>query len=143
VFLSAQDEQPALFCGPDADLFVQVIPLLLADAAAAVRLDLNPIQGDGSPCAGSAQEQPLGLQVLPRLVPPEQTQVRGSGSTRSGNSVSAEAELRSPLSALELAAHYEAQLEAAGWERLDQSAVDAIAWSAWTFAGEDANAWDA
>jgi hypothetical protein len=80
---------------------------------------------------------------LPQLLPPPGAHLQSTGGGGGGNRVSAEAEIRTSLSATELAAHYTAQLEAAGWEALDDSAADTIAWSAWHFEDEQENAWTA
>jgi uncharacterized protein YraI len=148
VFLSTdQFAPPLVLCGPDDETVVNLGTVLVAGEAEVVSVSSNLTFGLGGPCG----EDPSGggemFGVLPSLAPPAQAQVRGSGGGSSSGpdsfSISAEAEIESTLTAADLAAHYEGQLEDEGWTRLDDSQTEVLAWSAWSFVDENGNEWNA
>lgn len=149
VFLSSQDLAASLFlCGPDDEVAINLGAATVTGEAETVSLSINPTSGFGGPCAEEpARGDADPFDVLPQLAPPAETQVRGSGGGSSSGpdsiTVSAEAEIETDLSTVELATHYEDQLADAGWERLDDSQTEALAWSAWSFTDEEGNDWNA
>jgi hypothetical protein len=140
VFLSTQPDF-SLLCSADDELSVNLGTAALNNTIL-LQVNLSPIRPDGDPCTPDAT-QPAGLGdgVLPQLQPLTGALVQGSGGSSSGSRISATADIQTELTADVIAAHYEDQLEAAGWERIDDTAADAIAWSAWTFTDEDDNEW--
>lgn len=141
VFLDASDTEPTLFCSADNALIAYLASLAVAGESDAILLTLGSAQG--SACATDSTGQPNTGRILPRLAAPVDARVLSSGGTRSTTSVSAEAELRSPLSASELALAYETQLLAEGWQLADQEGGTSFAWSAWQFVDTAGDAWNA
>jgi len=148
VFLSGDMGTPSLFfCAPDDAYSVNLGAATVAGEPGVVSLNVTPVSQFGGPCGetmgrGDADR----FDVLPSLIPPPAAQVRAGGGGSSGPdsfTVAAEAEIESELSVAELAAHYEEQLGAGGWERLDESQTEAVAWSAWSFVDEEDTAWSA
>ncbi|MGI8910960.1 MAG: hypothetical protein ACR2JR_10475 [Rubrobacteraceae bacterium] len=104
------------------------------------------------------------LEILPSLVPPSDARRRrreisnfgvlapphdarrpggnfgGSGRPENDAAYSYIA-LETGLDLTALTAHYAAQLERAGWSRVEEGHAGPQAWSAWTFTGGDGNLW--
>jgi hypothetical protein len=79
-------------------------------------------------------------QVLPSLqAPPGAKLVPGGGSGSSGRR-SSSARLMSELSLGELLAHYNAELERAGWQKLEDFAAHGAALSCWRFSARELDA---
>ncbi|MBX3000407.1 MAG: hypothetical protein KF893_17925 [Caldilineaceae bacterium] len=141
VFLPSQ---PALsiLCSPAGDLFVNLGAAALNNTVM-LQISLKPIGAGGDPCSPDPmQAMGPGGGILPQLQPLAGAQVQGSGSSSGGDRISATADIQTELTADVVAAHYEDQLEEAGWERLEDTAADAIAWSAWRFTDDDGNDWN-
>ncbi len=148
VFLSSDPfALPLVLCSPDAETIVNVGTAQVSGDSEIVSLSTNAGNRFGGPCGEDANGAGAVVDVLPSLAPPPQAQVRGSGSSSSsgsdGFSISAEAEIEADLTAPALSAPYEAQLEDAGWTRLDESSTDDLAWSAWSFSDDEGNEWSA
>ncbi len=141
VFLSSTDTEPTLFCSDDGALVVNVVPLALAGETGANLLVVSDVVG--RPCSDDEDVQLNQVRILPRLAAPVDARVLSGGGTRSTDMVGAEAELRAPLSASELALAYETQLLAEGWQLSDQEGGNAFAWSAWQFADAEGDLWNA
>jgi hypothetical protein len=143
VFLPQNPVLPDALCSPDGDLVIYHSRAAVQDAPPVLRLNIAPVPVLFGPCSPAPNNADPALGILPQLLPPPGAQVQASGGGGGSNMVAAEAEIHTSLSATELAAHYGAQLQAAGWEALDDSAADAIAWSTWHFLDEQENAWTA
>ncbi len=104
-----------------------------------VRLELqsDPRQ---SPCAPQ-RRFPGPAQVLPPLLAPPNARQTGLGGSSGPDQAQSTAILATDLDLASLARHYEQQLEGAGWERTDAGCSDPTAWSTWTFAAADGEAW--
>jgi hypothetical protein len=141
VFLSSQPEI-SILCSLDDELFVNLGTAVLNNTVI-LQVSLNPIRTGGDPCSPDPmQGMGPGYGILPQLLPLAGAQVQGSGGSSSGDRISATADIQTELTADVVAAHYEDQLEEAGWERIDESSSDAIAWSAWSFSDDDDNEWN-
>ena len=70
--------------------------------------------------------------MLPALTPPANIAVTSSGGGSDGYSFEAVVRFTGDTTIETLAAHYEAQLEAQGWQRLGSSQTEDIAWSGWS-----------
>jgi hypothetical protein len=141
VFLSSQPEI-SILCSTDDELLVNLGTVVLNNTVI-LQVSLNPIGTGGDPCSPDPmQGMGLGYGILPQLQPLAGALVRGSGGSSSGDRISATADIQTELTADVVAAHYEDQLEEAGWERIDDTSSEAIAWSAWTFSDEDDNEWN-
>ncbi|NJN83594.1 MAG: hypothetical protein HC802_15795 [Caldilineaceae bacterium] len=146
VFLSTEFSMPLMLCSSDGETVVNLGQLSVAGEQEAVSLSSFPNRGFGAPCAEDPFASGSGFpDVLPQLAPPPQAQVTstgsGSGSDANSYTLSAEAEITSVLTPTQIAEFYELQLEGAGWERLEESRTDAVAWSAWSFVDDNGNAW--
>ena len=143
VFLSSSPlGTPIMLCGPNDDLVVNINTLVLTGEAELIVVNANTTTALGGPCGedgNTTGESPL--DALPSLTPPTQAQVfgRGTGSSSGtdGFSITAEAEIETAQPVSILAEHYEAQLEQAGWLRIDESASENLSWSAWSFTDGD------
>lgn len=124
-------------------------PALLVDAEAGddggseVRLSLIPA-GRDTPCAYEEERRDRGPDsVIPALIaPPEAYEVEGGSASFGGSAESATTALRTDLPPGDLAAHYAAQLTAAGWGRADEGSDGPVAWSSWEVADKDGEAWE-
>lgn len=147
VFLSSsQLAPPSVFCGPDDDLAVTIGTVALAGEAEVVTISTNQVTGFGGLCAPVPAGDTTVIGILPSLTAPAQSQVVSGGSSSGGGGasfmVAASAEIESALPIGDLAAHYTAQLEDAGWTSLGESETDSLAWSAWSFTDDDGNDWN-
>lgn len=142
VFLSNQPDV-SLLCRTEDDLFANV-GIASLNNTVILQISLLPIQPGASPCSPDPTQAGMGpgYGILPQLQPLAGARVQGSGGSSSGDRISATADIQTDLTADVVAAHYEDQLDAAGWERIEETAADAIAWSAWTFTDEDDNEWN-
>jgi hypothetical protein len=144
VFLSNAPPMSNIFCSPDNQVYLTLGTTTLSGEPAVLRISANRVIDLWGPCSAITYSGDAGLfEVLPQLTPPPETEVQSVGGGGSGDSVSGEAELVSALPVMELADHYAMQLEAAGWERLAESATGDLAWSGWSFADEQGNPWTA
>lgn len=141
VFLSSDNVAPSLFCSADGAIVVNVSELSLSGVDGAILLAINDVRG--GPCEDGALDNLGMVRVLPRLLPPANTTVLNTSGGRSTDVVSAEAELRSALSAAEVSLAYETQLETEGWDLLEQESGNAFAWSAWEFVDDEGETWSA
>jgi hypothetical protein len=83
-----------------------------------------------------------GSKLIPSLEAPDGLQIPSSGAGGSSDgSAYTTADLETSLSIDELLAHYNAQLEQAGWQLIDQGTSEVVAWSAWKLTDDEANEW--
>ncbi|MCC6166706.1 MAG: hypothetical protein IT329_05710 [Caldilineaceae bacterium] len=143
VFLPSDPLMPEFLCSPDGRYTIFLSVSGLANEPAVMRININR-SSPGDICSqGGVPYASMTTGILPQLAPPPNTQLRSSGGGGGGNMVSADAELQTALTAQELAAHYSAQLAAAGWEQLDSSSAAAVEWSAWRLSDAQGNSWTA
>jgi hypothetical protein len=81
--------------------------------------------------------------MLPPIEPPPNTQQYQGGGSMGSDNIEVEARIESPLDLSTLAAHYTAQLEQGGWQRINGEENGPVAWSTWTFENEDKEPWRA
>jgi hypothetical protein len=113
------------------------------DAPTDARIMLIPA-GRDSPCAPEWHEPPSRRSsVIPTLLPPPRAReyLGGMGGSSGPDSEESTATLRTDLAPEEIAAHYAAQLGAAGWRRGDEGSGGPLAWSTWETADEGVEAW--
>lgn len=142
VFASPSRED-ILLCDETGDLYVNLFAGAGDEATTGLRIQISEDTPYGSPCDSTQFKTEGEIDVLPELSAPENTRVQASGSSRGPDRVEVNADLQSDLSLDTLAQHYHNQLETAGWQQLDTSLTDAIAWSAWSFNDEAGNEWTA
>lgn len=130
------------FCLGDGDAYLEVGSLEMPDGLTDVRLTLQaPVKY--FPC----QEQDAGYmdagsRIIPSLEAPQGVQIpsSGAGSSSDGSAYNT-ADLETNLSIDELLMHYNAQMEQAGWELVDQGTSEVVAWSAWNLIDEKGDKW--
>jgi hypothetical protein len=106
-----------------------------------VRLNLqtDPHQ---SPCAMPDRAYGRITSPIPNLQAPARARMYGGGSSGGGgNSWHSTATLETGLDAAALATHYKQQLQAAGWEIVDQGRAGSSAWSTWRFRDDEGDTW--
>lgn len=100
------------------------------------------VEQDGRHSLCAQEEQPHNpWQMIPELRPPANAYQVPSGGSGGNDSVISMATLTTELDLGVVAAHYEAQLEGAGWTKSAGDQQGAVAWSRWTFADKDGEAW--
>ncbi len=139
VFAPSQ-ASPSPLCSPDKKFFIQISAFDIPNQPTDVRINIYSDRGFG-PCQMPSPRRGLPSSVLPQLTQPANVTMHGSGGGGGDRSVYASADLKTKLSPAELAAHYRPQLEASGWELLEESQTDAVAWSTWAFTDEQDRKW--
>jgi hypothetical protein len=83
-----------------------------------------------------------GSNLIPSLESPQGAQILSSGAGGSSDgSAYNSADLQTSLSVDKLLSQYNAQLEQAGWELVDQGTSEVVAWSAWKFLDNQDEEW--
>lgn len=83
-----------------------------------------------------------GQGLIPALTaPPDSVLHASGGGGGSDDSAYNTADLETELTPSELAAYYQPQLEAAGWQRIRQSESEYVAWSAWRLTDDSGMEW--
>ena len=134
-----------LFCSDDASLNVNVSTTdgEMSDLRLYIVSPADPYMCEGG--AEMAMRDPF--MMLPRLETPEGVELLpGSGGGSGGGfpgrrSATSTANLATELPLDELAAAYNSQLEAAGWEQTDSAVSGGVAWSGWTFTDDEGALW--
>lgn len=140
-FVSRPVLESAVFCRSRRGPALVVNADVGEDGGSAVRLSLIPA-GRDTPCAYGDGDWGRTASVIPPLTaPPGSHEIDGGGSSYGGDAESATAGLRTDLSPEELAAHYAAQFEVAGWTRVGEGSDGPLAWSSWEVLGEDGEVW--
>ena len=82
------------------------------------------------------------MSLIPNLrAPTRATMHGGGGSSGSGNSWHSTVILETDLDAEALAAHYNEQLQTAGWKLADRGSAGPAAWSTWSFTDDQGDTW--
>jgi hypothetical protein len=137
----------ATFCygsrGPS--LMVNTLSRDKDETKADVRLELDI---KGMACkyfAKNRMQRPLFASLVPQLAPPPKStqRVDSVGASSTFDSVHSIATLRleNDVNIVELATHYNTQLESGGWTRGDAGSDGPFAWSTWSFHDEDNELW--
>jgi len=139
VFLSQAPESTPL-CHPDGKLVIAMAGRNLPDGRAIVQLNANTVASFQNPCTSSGDPTTSRFDaIVPALTPPANIAVTSSGGGGDDSSFEATVRFTGDTTIAALAAHYEAQLEAQGWQRLGSSQTEDLAWSGWSrsHAGQD------
>ena len=108
-----------------------------------IRLSLSLEQPYG-PCSEPQMGMGSGeLKILPVLKAPANVTIRSQGTSSGDDQADINAEIESAQELSVLVDHYTAQLEENGWQQLDASATEDIAWSAWTTTDDQDDIWNA
>jgi hypothetical protein len=94
-----------------------------------------------SPCAPERNEPDFD-RIIPLLTPPSGSYQFPGGGGGGIDSAYSDATLETDLDPAAVGTHYAAQLEEAGWSRLDEGQGGPQAWSIWSFTDEDRQPWE-
>lgn len=134
----------ALFCrsarGPALFLSAHERPPDDRDAPTDVRLRLIT-SSRHSPCAPDPYE-PEFDRIIPNLAPPPGSYQFPGGGGGGMDAVDTHATLETDLEPAAVGTHYAAQLEEAGWLRLDEGQSGPQAWSVWSFTDDNGQPWE-
>lgn len=142
-FLPVQANLSAMYCSPGDEAFMYVSALFVAGRPTDVRLDIN-LEANYSPCPDIAMAPPdphFSEAPMPTLTAPADSEVVVHGGMMMSDQASSSAVITSGQSQGTLMAHYEAQLEEAGWQRSDGSQDAAADSSHWTLGDEQDGVW--
>lgn len=130
------------FCLGENDAYLEVRALEAPEGLTDVLLTLQ-VPVDAYLCQETGPEyMDAGSRLIPSLEAPQGVQISSSGSGGSSDgSAYNTADLQTSLSIDELLSHYNAQLEQAGWELVDQGTSEVVAWSAWKFLDDQGDEW--
>ena len=133
---------PKGYCFDDGNIFLSINASLVADGMTDLRLDLYT-EPDAYMCQDGdvMGYTPKHFSLIPSLTSLAGVQLSESGTGGSDSSAETRSQLRTELSAAELAADYNNQLEAAGWQALAQEEGGGAAWSTWSLTDEDGEIW--
>lgn len=79
--------------------------------------------------------------IFPSLTPPAGAQQHSEGGGGGGDRWQTSAMLQGDVMLTQVRAHYEGQLQDAGWTRTESGEGGAVAWSRWTFTDEEQEPW--
>jgi len=130
------------YCLEGEKAYLEVWSLETPGGPTDVRLNLYP-PANASFCRNSEQgSTDAGMSLIPSLVAPPGTRVTGGSSGSSGDgSANVSTDFESSLTVEELLAHYNAQLEEASWELVDQGVTQVVAWSTWKLKDQNGDEW--
>jgi len=118
----------------------------LKGSAQSLDVRIRLIAGRHSPCAQRPRRRGFEPEsVIPRLSPPPEARPSRRGSGGGGSSDGEEhanTSLEIDFAPAAVEAHYARQLESAGWMRSDGGSDGPMAWSTWTFADDEGQAWE-
>ncbi|HEY5573917.1 MAG TPA: hypothetical protein VIK64_12930 [Anaerolineales bacterium] len=111
------------------------------EAPTDVRLNLNT-STEGFECGRRGPEYyDRGGELIPSLETPAGVEMRGGGMSTGDNEADVSATLKTEMAATELADNYYPQLEAAGWQMLDNASAGGAAWSTWSIEDDRGDVW--
>ena len=131
----------ATFCHSRRGPSLMVTAFEAEAAPTDVRLNLqtDPRQ---SPCAMLERPYGLAMSLIPNLrAPAGATMHRRGRSGGNGNSWHSTVILETDLDTAVLAAHYNEQLQAAGWKLTDHGSAGPAVWSTWSFTDDQGDTW--
>ncbi len=138
------DPTSHLWCRSADELMVSFFSNTSATGATGIRAIITFPTEYGGPCTVSQAAPELTPSILPYLKPPPgAATVRGGNSNFGGDHAGVSAEIIWPLAVSALADQYADQLIASGWQQVEASATEHIAWSAWTVVDEEGDTWGA
>ena len=130
------------FCLGESDAYLELLFLERIEGRTEVRLTLqSPVMYNFCQEGDPGSMDP-GSSLIPALEAPPDVQTSGTGAGGSSDgSAYGTADLQTSLSIDELLAHYNDQLERAGWELVDQGTSEVVAWSTWKLIDERGDEW--
>lgn len=144
-FASAAEAFPNLYCSPTESRWVNVMSSNLPDKPTDVRLTINGVAGERSPCENEQTiERPPDMPPMPLLTLPSDARMTsiGSGSgIMSMDEIHGSASFRTDESVSELMQHFASQLEQSGWQQVQEGADETTAWRTYTVRDAQDRAW--
>lgn len=129
------------YCYGDNEAFLSVEALPLPDGNTNLHLSLDT-SPESYMCQGDASSYgPPHADLMPVLQAPEGVFVQGGSSGGGDSDAEISANLKTKLSAAELAKYYNEQLQTAGWEIQNSGDGEGAAWSTWTFKDQQGKTW--
>jgi hypothetical protein len=142
-FVPVQPSLSGVFCAPEDAAFMYVNSFFVASGPTDVRLDIN-LEAGYTPCPGIAEMpfDPYTDQApLPTLSAPEESELFVYGFSMEREAAASSARVLAGLSGEALLHHYETQLEAARWERLEGEAIGPVSYSRFGYEDEEGGSW--
>ncbi len=142
-FVSGDVSQSVTFCQDEQEATMWAMVFAPDNEPADVRLNFQGTQSY-SVCK---MDERYGYQneaekLLPQLKSPAGArQEGGGGGSGSYGGYYNSADLLTEIPATDLLLHYGAQLQDAGWTKLEEETAVHMAWSAWSFTDDDGNEW--
>jgi len=144
-FVSAAEAYPNLYCSPAGGKWVNVMSSNQRGELTDVRLTINGIAGERTPCeTETLSDRPLDLPPMPLLTLPSNIYAAsiGSGSGLTGmDEVQASAAFQTDESLSELMQHFAPQLEQAGWEQTQAGETGPLFWRTYAVQDDRGRAW--
>jgi len=130
------------YCLKEGEAYLEIWSMEKNGSPTDVRLNLTA-PADFQMCQERGPESmDQGMSLIPSLKAPRGARMTGAGAGSSGDgSAYSSTDMESSLTAAELLAHYNTQLEEAGWEMVDQGLTDVVGWSTWKLADKDGKEW--
>jgi hypothetical protein len=130
------------FCLDEGDAYLELLFLERIEGRTEVRLTLQSPVVYNFCQEGDPGYMDPGSSLIPALEAPPDVQTSGSGAgSSSDGSAYSTTDLLTSLSIDALLAHYNDQMEQAGWELVDQGTSEVVAWSAWKLIDEAGDEW--
>ena len=129
------------YCLGEGEAFLNIGALQTSKGTTDLRLNLFTDPDEYMCREGGAGYGPEYVNLIPPLQAPKGALVQGGGSGASDSDAQITANLKTELTAAELAAHYNRQLETAGWEMITQGDGEGAAWSTWSLKDEQGKPW--
>ncbi len=135
----SQSNEYAPLCSPDDRFMVMLNGVTMEDGAGTLHIYLNNVEPFGSPCTMEATQSSSNPfeAIAPTLTAPANISVYSSGAGSSGDSFEASISFTGETTIAALSEHYEAQLQAAGWQQSGAGQTEDVAWSGWTITEGD------
>lgn len=130
------------YCLKEGEAYLEIMSLEKGEGPTDVRLNLSS-QANYQVCQERGPESmEQGMSLIPSLKAPSGARMTGGGGGGgSDGSAYSSTDMESSLTAAELLAHYNAQLEQAGWKMVDQGLTDVVGWSTWKLTDKDGKEW--
>jgi hypothetical protein len=130
------------YCLREGEAYLEIMSLEKSEGPTDVRLNLSA-PADFHICQERGSESmDQGMSLIPSLKAPSGARMTGGGGgSGSDGSAYSSTDMESSLTAAELLAHYNAQLEQAGWKMVDKGLTDVVGWSTWKLTDKDGKEW--
>jgi hypothetical protein len=135
------------YCLREDEAYLEVLSQERPGGASDVRLQLSDPAEFNVCQERGAESMDAGMSLIPPLKAPRGARMTGGGGGSSagggsGNeSAYSSTDMETNLTAKDLLAHYNAQLEQAGWKLVDQGLSDVVGWSAWKLVDKEGGEW--